>query len=358
MSSLPPSPKPTVLIIGATGYLGSSLTTTFLRSPLAASVYALIRRPSQSTSLAASEITPILSPLTPLSSSLATILSHSSTWDVIITCTEPSRTDKTHWDDLTSLVKAISSSSTSHGVKPLILWSSGCKDYGSTKLNNDMHLSPHTEESEIKMRPIIKGRTEAALGILAEPELDAIVIRATPIYGYSSSYYGSGIDYVSAFKKTGEKQLKFTQEKDVVVHGLHVDDCAEGYLTLALAGLDETKRKEVVGEAFNISGERYETLEEIGHAFAREYGFENGVRFGLSKDELPEGVKNMDVSLAFGWSQWVSSEKIRRVTGWRDRRGTFADGLRVYRLAYEAAAEKGVEDVEKVRRRMAGNWDE
>ncbi|KAK4166331.1 NAD(P)-binding domain protein [Cladorrhinum sp. PSN259] len=358
-SSESPATKPSVLIIGATGYLGSSLATTFLRSSLVPNVYALIRRPSQFNPLAAKEITPILAPLSPLKPALETILSHSKTWDIIVTATEPSRADTTHWEDLISLLKSLSSHSISNGnIKPLILFSSGCKDYGSTLLHSHPSLQPHTEDSPIVLHPIIRGRTEAGLSVFNDKDLDATVIRATPIYGYSNSYYGPGFEYVSAFKASGQETLKFTHDKNTIIHGLHVDDCAEGYLALALAGLDDTKRKEVVGQVFNISGEKYETLEEIGHAFVREYGFEGGVTFSVGAEEIPEGANAQSVSLGFGWSQWVSSDKIRRVTGWKDRRGTFADGLRVYRMAYEASAETGVEDVERVRMRMTGKWDE
>ena len=42
-----------------------------------------------------------------------------------------------------------------------------------------------------------------------------------------------------------------------------------------------------------------------------------------------------------GFSQWVGSEKLRKDTGWKDRRKLFSEGIHQYRLAYEVAIERG-----------------
>jgi len=56
--------------------------------------------------------------------------------------------------------------------------------------------------------------------------------------------------------------------------------------------------------------------------------------------------------MLMGFSQWVGSEKLRRDTGWRDRRILFSEGIRQYRGAYEAAVERGDEGLKKMMRRF------
>jgi hypothetical protein len=52
--------------------------------------------------------------------------------------------------------------------------------------------------------------------------------------------------------------------------------------------------------------------------------------------------------MLMGFSQWVGSEKLRRDTGWTDRRMVFSEGIEQYRIAYEAAVEKGDEGLAKI----------
>ncbi|KAK4220788.1 hypothetical protein QBC38DRAFT_462203 [Podospora fimiseda] len=357
-----------VLVIGANGYLGKSLSTTFLRASLPSAhnffrVYGLIRRPSTAPSLAQSEIIPIIIPsLSSSADPTSIITSHAKSWHVIITCTEPSRSsvEFQHWDDLLSLIESLSQISVSEGggIKPFVIASSGCKDYGTTLLHGDLALTPHTEDSPLQTHEIIQARMNAALRVLevaaTTKKFDAAVVRATSVYGYTSSYYGAAFDYASAFIQAGKRTLDFTTPKETIMHGVHVDDCAEGYLSLATTYLFGEKEK-ATEEVFNISSRRYETLEEIGNALAKEYGFAEGARFGVEEKDI---VAEKNCELVFGWSQWVSSEKIRSVTGWKDHRPLFSENIGVYRRAFEAAKGNGDDDVEKARRRMEGNWGE
>ncbi|KAK4234157.1 hypothetical protein C8A03DRAFT_47448 [Achaetomium macrosporum] len=385
MTGISPSPAPTrprtVIVVGANGYLGSAICNTFVRAHHPFRVYGLVRRASAARALAAAEVIPIVGSLSDDRDTLPdTILSrHSRVWDAIVTCTEPARvaddptSTERHWDDVLHLVRTLASASAAEGVRPLVLWSSGCKDYGMTGLHGVMpELAPHTEDSPIgDVHPLIRGRTEAALRALEEAgkpggaDFDVAVVRATPVFGYSGSYYGAGLDYAAAFRAAvvDEKPvLKFTAHKGTIIHGVHVDDCAEGYVALATTALFGSSeghgRAAVAGRVFNISGRRYETLEEVGRALAEEYGFSGGTKFGVAPEELPEAVAGRNVDLLFGWSQWVASDKIRRVTGWTDRRPLFSENLYVYRLAYDAAVEAGSDGVGKVRKRMGGNWSE
>ncbi|KAL8768508.1 MAG: hypothetical protein Q9209_005299 [Squamulea sp. 1 TL-2023] len=392
------SPQPVrVLVIGANGYLGSAISCAFLRAATLTSsyfqVYGLVRRASTARALAIQEVIPIVGPLSDIGSVSQAVLFHSRTWDVIVNCTEPSKSDPVaeaqHWHDVLALVRSLAEASTSipsggggKAVTPLVLWSSGCKDYGTTKLHGDLELKPHTESDPLNPPDVVRCRMEGALRALQVAEeasagFDVVVVRASPVCGYSGSYYGAALEYAAAFAASEKenvneaKVLKFTADTNTIMHGVHVNDCADAYVALARTALfdngdslDERTgnrmlthgRAAIAGQIFNISGRRYETLTEVGAALAAEYGFTGGSQFNVSADNMPEHVNYQSSEFVFGYSQWVSSEKIRALTGWRDKRPLFSENIHVYRLAYQAAKDLGSENVERIRKRMTGNW--
>ncbi|KAL8882494.1 MAG: hypothetical protein Q9198_000523 [Flavoplaca austrocitrina] len=386
----------TVLVIGANGYLGSAVSSAFLRaSNLPASnffrVYGLIRRSSSARAVALREVIPIVASLSSDSPAAVTqsVLAHSRTWDVIVLCTEPSQSDPVaqtqHWHDALNLVRGLAKVSVStpsagggKAVTPLILWSSGCKDYGITKLHGDPDLQPHTESSPLDPPDVVRCRMGGALRALdvggTDVGFDVAVVRASPICGYSGSYYGAALEYAAACAasemENGKKAkvLKFTANANTIMHGVHVDDCADAYVALARTALfdsldDEagngaprSRRGEVVGQVFNISGRRYETLMEVGAALATEHGFPEETQFNVTAIDMPQNVNYQSSEFVFGYSQWVSSEKIRVLTGWRDKRPLFSENIHTYRLAYEAAKDAGDQNVETIKKRMVGDW--
>ncbi|KAL8903857.1 MAG: hypothetical protein Q9207_003655 [Kuettlingeria erythrocarpa] len=406
-STSPSTTSPlTALIIGGNGYLGSAISRAFRRAsnlpaPNFFRVYGLIRRSSSARALALQETIPIVGSLSSASPAAVSqaILAHSRTWDVIVICTEPSQSDPVaqarHWHDVLALVRALAEASTSipsgeggggKAVTPLVLWSSGCKDYGTTRLHGDPELKPHTESAPLNPPDVVRCRTDGALRALevagAEDGsaglFDVVVVRASPVCGYSGSYYGAALEYAAACatieKDDGNeaKVLKFTADADTIMHGVHVDDCADAYVALARTalfgignkadegpdnGTPKRRRAAIAGQVFNISGRRYETLAEVGAALAAEYGF-TGPQFSVSAGNMPENVEYQSSEFVFGYSQWVSSEKIRALTGWRDTRPLFSEDIHTYRVAYEAAKEGGSENVETVRKRMMGDWGE
>ncbi|KAB2571287.1 hypothetical protein DBV05_g10040 [Lasiodiplodia theobromae] len=408
-----------VLIVGANGYLGTAIGQAFLRtrppvpSPSASSppastaappphfrVFGLVRRAAAARSLAAQEVVPIIGSLsdddpTALRDNILAHIAAASNGTggedskpvvhAIAICTEPAdrAARAKHWTDVLGLVEGLAAASGASGAsnsgsggggvgagtptRPLVLWSSGCKDYGTTGLHGEPGLAPHTESTPLAPHELVRGRADAAVKALESAAgFDAVVLRATPICGYSGSLYGAGMEYVEGFaaavkegKSDGNsKVLKFVPPAGTVMHGLHVDDCADAYVAVAVTALfgGEEKRRGVVGQAFNISGRRYETLEEVGRVLAKEYGFAGGAEFGVDPAALPEGVDPKGSEIIFGWSQWVDSRKIREATGWSDWRPLFSENVHAYRLAFEAAREGADENVKRIRERMAGNW--
>lgn len=332
-----------VLVTGANGYIGNAVARAFVRAGW--TTYGLVRNPQAITSLAAEEIIPVLGSAADLSF-LNDLHARTRSLDVIVSTTEQIMDYIPHYKDTITLLRTLAKTSNDAGVRPLILFTSGCKDYGMTGLDKSEGLAPHTEQSPLNTPPFVINRAKYAVKVFEHTDLfDAVLLRPTTIYGLSGSFYGPLLD--AAAKAAEKGVLELPADPNSILHGTHVDDCAEAYVLIA----QHTDRNEVKGQCYNISGFKYETLQEVADALVKEYHLSGGVRF-LPQDEK----KGIDVvQLLVSFSQWVGSGKLRKNIGWSDRRKLFSKGLHAYRLAYEAAvAQKhdGVERIQSLARMM------
>ena len=277
-------------------------------------------------------------------------------FDVIVSCTEDVGDYVRHFDDTVGLLRALANANANGNgeevkvkvkvggggrIRPLVIFTSGCKDYGMTGLAASDGLAPHTEDSPLDAPPLLSARASHAVKIFEHKDLfDAVVLRPTTLYGYSGSFYGPIFDM--AAEAAGKGVLELTADPKSIMHGTHVDDCAEAYVAIA----EHADRNVVKGQCYNISGRRYETLEEVANALVQEYNIKGGVKY------LPEKAKANTgpdvVQMLIGFSQWVGSEKLRRDVGWRDRRQPFSEAVHTYRKAYEAAVAQRHGNVEKI----------
>ncbi|KAI0441938.1 NAD(P)-binding protein [Xylaria telfairii] len=347
----PRPPKKTVLVTGAGGYIGFAVSRAFARAGW--DVYGLIRRADAADALLAEEITPLIGAISADLSFLDAFLAQPSTraFDVVVSCTEQLPFD-THWAHVSALITAVAQHYHAKGNpgKPLVLVSSGCKDYGQTARHGDAGLTPHIETSPLNPDAFLATRTQCTLQVFSEADktlYDAAVLRPTPLFGYGGSYYGVLIEAVRLFRDSAV-ELKVPGDSANIYHGCHIDDCAEAYVALAT----HPDRARVSGECFNISAYRYETVGEILSALAAEYG----VRGGIATAPLAEVTRPelRALGAVLGYTQWVDSAKIRDLTGWTDKRRLFSDNTRAYRLAYEAAARAGDAGVKRISERVAG----
>lgn len=342
----------TAVVTAANGYIGAAVSRAFVRAGY--QVFGIVRRASSTPPLVQAEIIPIIGTLDDLSF-LDT--APFTTVDVIVNCLEAFPDYEKLFDGLMGLITQVAEKSLKKGVKPLVLWSSGCKEYGMTPLHGDPELAPHTEESPLNP-PIepIRARAEMALRIFDEQYhkslFDGVVLRPTNVFGYTSSYYAGMLEYAHDRKMEGRDVLKLPADPNTPQHALHVDDCADAYVSLA-----EHDRAAVAGQVFNISSHRYETVHEIGEALAKEYEFSGGVQFIAPENAAgsndAENNPAESANILFNFAQWVSSEKIRKLTGWRDKRMLWSTNLQVYRLAYEAEKQMGHENIELSLKRLA-----
>ena len=309
-----------VLVTGANGYIGNAVVKAFRRSGW--KTFGLIRNNKDSFDLASHEIHPIIG--SPNDLSFIEDLGDLS-FDVIVSNTEDTKDAQNHFEKVKKMFEALTERPQQKGKRPLIIFTSGCKDYGMmNKKHGDAGLDPHTEKSKLNPPEPLIPRCDFGEFLLNEshPLYDATVIRPTIVYGNSSSHYGPLFDLA----EDSESELVIKSHPEAIMHSLHVDDCGDAYVSLA----EHHNREDIAQQAFNISNENYETAKEIGEALAMSYGLS-------LKFDIPDSEASLtaDVhSLANFW-QWVGSDKLRELTGWKEKRATFVDSINEYRLAYE-----------------------
>jgi nucleoside-diphosphate-sugar epimerase len=338
--SIPKMSSSNVLVTGVNGYIGNAVAHAFVRAGY--KVYGLTRQSSFLSTLASSEIIPLLG--SPSDASFLTSLSAQGiVFSILVSTTEDTSDYIPHYDAIISLFRTLSTSSNAAGTRPLVLFTSGCKDYGQTLLANDPNLTPHTELSPLNPPPSLSNRANYAIKTFEHKDLfDAVVLRPTVVYGYSSSYYSFFFRFAAEAKERGEWVV--SEDQMTVLHAMHVDDCAEAYVKLA-----EAKREVVAGQCYNVSASKFETLWDVLSALVQEYGIEGGVKFVKREGGMGPRAKLL------GFSQWVGSEKLRMDTGWKDRRMLFSEGIKQYRIAYEAAVDRGDEGLAKMMKRFAAS---
>ena len=210
---------------------------------------------------------------------------------------------------------------------------------------------PHTENSPLETLDFVRPRATYSLKIL-EPEnaalFDAVVLRPPNVYGYSSSYYGMIFEWAERARaevvEGGTTDgYEVAVDPRTILSAFHVDDCGEAYVALA----EHPDRSQIAGKVLNVGARGYITTGKLLEALTREYDIPGGFKY--TNTERAKSNVSGAIGSAIGWSQWLGSDEIRRITGWDDRRVPFIENLGVYRRAYEAAAAAGHDDFARIR---------
>lgn len=341
------SSQKSVLVTGANGYIGFAVARAF--STAGYRTYGLVRQPHYASSLAAAEITPIVGSAADLSF-LPSLQTQSKTFDIIVSTTEDNSDYVNHFNATMSLFRQVAAVSSQNGLRPLVIFTSGCKDYGTTDLHGDVGLAPHTEASLLNPPWRLRLRAENATIVFEHTDLfDAVLMRPATLYGLSSSYYAVFFDLASRAAEEGKNGgsgiLKFPADQRNIMHALHVDDLSAAYIAVAAA-----PRETVKGQMYNVSSHRYETLHEVAEALKYEYKGIKEVQYtpGGKYIDNAQGLFGDMVMAGTGFSQWVGSEKVREHTGWSDRKALFSEDVGVYRRAFEEAKEGGHEGLTRI----------
>lgn len=332
----------TVLVTGANGYIGNAVAQAFQKAGY--TTYGLVRSEKSASELEKLSIIPIVGSAADPDGVVMALQSHTTSLSVIASTTEDTTNYVPHFNDSVVLLRMLANASKKAGVRPLVLFTSGSKDYGRDGFDGTPDLSMQTEKSPIRPPPFLADRATHSIKILDEDTFDAILLRPTHVHGNTSSYLGQFFEMASNAKRDS-LPLRLETDPRSIFHTLNVDDCAEAYVALA----DHADRSQVAGQIFNISaGKRYETMGDITNALVKLYNIEGGVVFD------PSDAASLDTAnplIAF--SQWVGSEKLRGLTGWANRRPMFVEGLAQYRAEYEQAVREEAANIARVKARAS-----
>ncbi|KAK3950144.1 hypothetical protein QBC32DRAFT_376895 [Pseudoneurospora amorphoporcata] len=348
-SSTPTKRQRIVLIIDANGYIGNAVARAFVPE----------------------EITPIVGAIDDVCTQESILPQLPPCVNVVVSTSESWPDYEGHYHNVGALSQPWKFRDASGG--PLLIFTSGCKDYGadpthllpSSSLDSEgiVHPAPkpHTEETPLNPLSFLRPRTELASQIhdrLGYPYSTALV-RPINLYGRSGSYFGEWFDVFSAAVAEGRQVVVPSRsgEGRDICQGVHVDDCAEAYVALAERffyppdwPFIEIDNK-LEWQTFNISSRgTEETVDGIVRALCDEYGVEYaaGIRF-VKPEDSKEGENPWPSQLVVDYPQLIEDKKLRYLTGWSDRRPLFREAVGLYKRAYEAAREggKGWESVKK-----------
>lgn len=135
----------TVLVTGANGFLGSAAARIFSISGW--QTYGLIRDAKHAPGLLRDEIIPVIG-----SAADPSFVASLPAIDVVASTTEDIVNYVGHFNDSINLFKAIAAryrELKGPEERPLVIFTSGCKDYGTTLYDGHPDLQPHTEESPL-----------------------------------------------------------------------------------------------------------------------------------------------------------------------------------------------------------------
>jgi nucleoside-diphosphate-sugar epimerase len=328
----------TVFVTGANGFIGSVVAKEFSRNGY--TTYGLVRRAQSGLDLQRDEVIPVVG----TAEDAAAFISRLPPIDVIITCDEDLANYNAHHRARLAMIQRLCEASKAKGAKkPLVIFTSGCKDYGVSKLlHGDDGLKPDTEDSPLNPPDLLKPRTDAATDMLSNhtEEFDCVVTRPTTLWGYSGSYYSYFFSLAERAKMENKSALELPGKPNAILHGMHVADVAAAYLAIATA-----PRQLVSGEVYNMSARRYETLGEIIPFVERSYDIQIKLR-----EPQPDDAKVFGLYALSLWQfpQWVGSERLRHDLGWKDNKPLFTEAFDMYRQAYEAATSTDTEQIERM----------
>lgn len=322
----PISTMPNILLLGGTGLLGTSLSHSLLRTGLH-KIFIQTRSASNSLSLLAQELTPLVFPLSD-TSALTSALKETEI-DIVIDTSQAYAETPTILTTLIEVAKPRKEALKAEGaVGPKLgfIYTSGIMVHGSpsrsisdlSPVGNSLASSPPAEM--VAWRPAME---QAILS--AREELGVVIMRPGMLYGRSAWNFGVFWGPIAAVRADAEKVVKIKMGRETRLGLVHVDDVADAY-TVAVDKIDGGMGNWPV---FDIVSENI-GLPEILEATLEAVGLEG-------KEVVYEGTGGDVVMEGLGLRARGTSSRARSILGWEARRRDFLGDVGVLYRAWEAA---------------------
>lgn len=316
-----------VLIIGATGYIGTALCQSLLRSG-SHRVFGLARSPEKARTLEKDEVIPVLGLLTD-TNNLVQVLT-TQRIEVVVDLSG----DRNDSESLLNLLKKTSvermKNATTAGIRvPKLgyIYCSGTWVHGSSHNHaNDLYpvgiLDAPTPPAELtawraKLEQLVLASSDA---------LDVMVVRPGLVYGRSGAIWSSLFQTLKNAAGKGVESVDLQAEPGSRPALVHVDDVATGFH----AAIDKMPLIAGTGvyPLFDLVTSQ-ESMRDILEAAARELGFGGEVKLAGAGEDLFAKAMSTSGNLCAG--------RARQLLGWDPKRYGFVSNMDVFVRAWLAA---------------------
>jgi len=330
---------PHILILGATGYLGSALCTHLLNA--GHTVYGLARSPSKASGLLQLEIIPVLGSVESPAGITEALRAHPEV-SVIVDAAAVYGESVT----LLNLIKAageerlkrFAAAGVPTDIAPKLgyVYVSGMWVHGSDKAGYASDGNPLTgdiDASTTKPVAMVGWRPQVERLILSAETrdlLDTAIVRPACMYGNASGIWTGPMMTILNAVNGGAGAVKIPLEAGGTASLVHVADAASG-ISCVIEKLP-LMAKTGVYPVFDVMAQ-VESLEAIFEGAGRTLGLKDNV-------ELIGAAKGDVLSDALGASVVGDSTRLISILGWEGpKRKSFLQGIAVYTKAWQAAFE-------------------
>ncbi|CEJ88052.1 hypothetical protein VHEMI04595 [[Torrubiella] hemipterigena] len=318
---------PKILVIGATGYLGSRLCGFLVQTGLHR-VYGIARAPEKAKGLALSEVTPILcpDPVNEPSPYLTAIQEHNI--DIVVDVAGADAQSAKFLADVADIgrqrLERFAAAGIPNGPKLGFIYCSGSWVHGSSnKLVNDLDIVG--AEGSLAPPPLIAWRVAFEKTVhAASSTLAVAVVRPALIYGRENTIWTSYLlPLLQASRENTAPRVEIPLDPRSRAGLIHVDDAATG-IQAVIEQLDQIAA--TTYPVFDLVTSQ-ESMRDVFEAAAAAWGYTGAVELvGHGGDAFHEAM-----STTFNGS----SARARQLLGWQPRRvnGMVAD-MEVYAAAF------------------------
>jgi len=303
-----------VLVVGATGYIGDGIARAFRRAGYR--VYGLTRHESTASYLLENEIIPIVGDISKPESFKDTILESGIIIDGAGYVGEAS---KNFFQYVLNLKKA-----TLQTYKTLYIFTSGIMTYypghfveSQKKLDETVNAKP-TDPLEMVPKKNLEDY------ILSVTELRTVVIRPGFVYGG----HGGVIAPLFFDVNPANKELSLVGRPDKRWSWVHTDDLGEAYVRAAKVG------SVVDNQLFNISAPDHPTFEELKLASARAAGWQG------TKQDIKFVPVEHPRQLNWETNVLINPQKAYDLLGWKPSHVGIINEIDIYYNSWKIAQQK------------------